>query len=50
MGLNICNDFYASNTSLFSLGICKKDKNKEVKTNEDLQFSFHIFNDTSHLN
>ena len=50
MGLNICNDFYASNTALFSLGICKKDKNKEVKTNEDLQFSFHIFNDTSHLN
>ena len=50
MGLNICSDFYASNASLFSLGIYKKDKNKEIQNNKDLQFSFHIFNDTSHLN
>ena len=50
MGLNICKDFCATNTALFSLGIYKKDKNKDVENNNDLQFSFHIFNDVSHLN
>jgi len=50
MGLNICKDFCAPNTSLFSLKIYKKNKNKEILNNNVLDFSFQIFNDNSHLN